>query len=72
MGCVDICLEKKKGRFWGEAVAGYLWRQCSGLLVDCCGWVLILGSVCVEICRGCAHWESGTRCMGVQAAGAGT
>ena len=41
MGCIDICLEKKKGRFWGEADDGYLpsgsnkvkvWRCWSGLL----------------------------------------
>ena len=46
MGCVDVALEKKKGRFWGEAGAGYLssggnkvkvWRWWSRLLVDCCG-----------------------------------
>ena len=24
MGCDDVCLEKKKGRFWGEAGANYL------------------------------------------------
>ena len=57
--CVDVCLEKKKGRFWGEAGAGYLpsgsievkvWRRWNRfLLVDCSGWVVILGSVCVEI-----------------------
>ena len=75
MVCVDICLEKKKGRFWGEAGAGYLpngsnkvkvWRWESGLLVDCCSWVAILGSACVEICRGWAHWEIGVRCVGIE------
>ena len=64
---------KKKGRFWSEAGAGYLpsgsnkvkvWRRWSRLLVDCCGWELILGSACVEICRGWAQWESGVRCVG--------
>ena len=67
MSCVDLCLEKKKGRFWGEASANYLpresnevkvWRWWSGfLLLDCCGWVVILGNGCVEICWGWAHWE---------------
>ena len=46
---------KKEGRFWGEARAVYLlsgknevkvWRRWSGfLLVDCCGWAIILGSL---------------------------
>ena len=68
MGCVDVCLEKKKGRFWGEACADYLptgsnkvkvWRLWRGfLLLDCCGWVVILGRACVEICWGGAHWET--------------
>ena len=67
MDCVDVCLEKKKGRFWGEAGAGYLpsrsnkvkvCRQWSGfLLLDCCGWIVILGSACVEIFCGWVHWE---------------
>ena len=44
MGCVDLCLKKKKWRFWGEAGAVYLasgsntvklWRQWCRLLVDC-------------------------------------
>ena len=49
--------KKKKGRFWGEADADYLssgsnkmkvWRRWSRfLLLDCCGWVIILGSACV-------------------------
>ena len=53
---------KKKGRFWSEAGADYLpigsnkvkvGRWWSGfLLLDCCGWVVILGSACVEICWG--------------------
>ena len=73
MGCVDACLKKKKGRFLGEAGAGYLpsgsnkvkvSRWWSGLLVNCCVWVLIVGSVCVEICRSWAHWESRVRCEG--------
>ena len=73
MGCVDVCLKKKKWRFWGEAGAGYLasgsnkvklWRQWSRLLVDCCNWVLILGGACVQICRGWAYRESGVRCVG--------
>ena len=44
----------------GEAAAGYLpsgssevklWGRWSGfLLVDYCGWVVILDSACVEIC----------------------
>ena len=51
-GCFDVCLEKKKGRFWSEAGAGYLpsgsngvkeWRRWSSfLLLDCCSWVVIL------------------------------
>ena len=67
MGCVDVSLEKKKGKFWGEAGADYLasgsnevkvWRRWSGFLfLDCCGWVVILVSAYVEICRGWAHWE---------------
>ena len=24
MGCVDVCLEKKKGKSWGETGAAYL------------------------------------------------
>ena len=49
---VFICAGKKERRFWGEAGTGYLtresnkvklWQQWSGfLLVDCCGWVIIL------------------------------
>ena len=34
------------------------------MLVDCCSLVLILGSACVEICRGWGHWESRVRCVG--------
>ena len=70
-GCVDVCLEKKK-RFWGEAGTGYLpnrsnelkvWRRWSGfLLSDCCGWVVVLGSACVEICWGWDHWETSQVC----------
>ena len=66
---VFICAGKKEGRFWGEAVTGYLtrgsnkvklWQQWTGfLLVDCCGWVVILGKACVEICRRSTAWESG-------------
>ena len=51
---------EKEGKFWGEAGAAYLssrsnevkvWRRCSGfLLVDCCGWLVFLGSACIEIC----------------------
>ena len=57
MACV---VKKKKGRFWCEASAGYLpsgsnkvkvWRWwIKFLLVDCCGWVVILVSACMEIC----------------------
>ena len=63
MGCVDACLKKKKGIVLGKAGAVYLpsesnkvevWRWWSGLLVNCCVWVLIVGSVCVEICRICS------------------
>ena len=32
--------------------------------MDCCSLVLILGSACVEICRGWGHWESRVRCVG--------
>ena len=73
MGCVDVCLEKKKGKSWGETGAAYLssgsskvkvWRQWSRLLVSCCSWVLILGSACVDICRGWADWESRVRGVG--------
>ena len=73
-GCIDECLEKKKGRFWGEAGADHLpsgsnkvkvWRWWSEfLLFGCCGWVVILGSASVEICWGWAHWETN---LGVQA-----
>ena len=64
MSCADVCLEKKKGKFWGEAGTGYLtvWRQWSRLLMNCCCWALILGSACVEICRGWAYWKSRVRC----------
>ena len=74
MGYVDVCLQKKKGRFWrGEAGAGYL-PSCwwTAVVVVWCGvvWcstvVLILGSACEEIDRGWAHWESGVRCVGGQ------
>ena len=41
-----------------------VWRWWSRLLVDCCGWELILSSACVEICRGWTHWESRVRCVG--------
>ena len=56
---VNVCLERRGGRFWGEAGAGYLpgsnkmnvWVEWSWfLLVDCCTWVVIVGSACVEIC----------------------
>ena len=61
MGSADACIEKKKGRFWGEINGGYLpsgsnkvkvWRRWRGLLVDCCSWVLTLVGASVEICRG--------------------
>ena len=30
-----------------------MWRQWNEFLfLDCCGWVVILGSACVEICWG--------------------
>ena len=69
----------KTRRFSGEAGADYLpsgsnevkvWRRWSGfLLLDCCGWVKILGSAWVEIFWGWTHWETE---LGVKAAGAGT
>ena len=34
------------------------------LFVDCCGWVVNLGIVCVEICWGWDHWESRVGCVG--------
>ena len=46
MGYVDVCLEKKKGRFWrGEAGAGYL-PSCwwTAVVVVLCGVVLYCGS----------------------------
>ena len=59
---------KKKRRFWDEAGADYLpsgsnevklWRRLSGfLLLDCCGWVVILGSAYLEICWSWVHWET--------------
>ena len=64
-GCVDVCLEKKK-RFWGEAGTGYLpnrsnelkvWRRWSGFLLSDCGWVVVLGSACMEIPIG-AEWTT--------------
>ena len=58
---------KKEGRLWSEAGAEHVpsesnevkvWgRLREFLLVDCCGWVVILGSACVEICWRLAHWE---------------
>ena len=61
-GCIDGCQEKMEGRFWDEAGAGYppsgskevkVWRRWSRfLLVDCCSWVLFLGSASVELCWG--------------------
>ena len=45
MVCVDVCLERMKGRFLGEPGAGYMpsgsnnlkvWRRWSRLLVDYC------------------------------------
>ena len=53
-------MPREKGRrLQGDAGAGYLpgsikvkaWEEQSWfLLVDCCTWVVIIGSVCVEIC----------------------
>ena len=58
----------------GEAGADYLpsgsnkvkvWRRWSGfLLLDCSGWVLILGSACVKICCGWAQWNLVCRQLG--------
>ena len=63
-----------EGRFWGEAGAAYLssgsnevevWGLWSGfLLVNCCGWVVFLGSACLEICWRWAHRESEVGCVG--------
>ena len=65
VGCTDVCLEKRREDS-GVTGAAYLssginkvkmWGRLSRfLLVDCCGWVVFLGSVCVEICWRCAHW----------------
>ena len=41
--------ESNEVKVWG--------RLGEFLLVDCCGWVVILGSACVEICWRLAHWE---------------
>ena len=64
---------EKEGRFWGEAGASYLssasnevkvWGRWRGfLLVDCCGWVVFLGSACVEICWRWVHWGNVVRCV---------
>ena len=72
-------LRKRRGDSGGEAGADYLpsgsnevkvWRRLSRfLLLDSCGWVVILGSACMEISWGWAHWETE---LDVQAAGAGT
>ena len=46
--CVDVCLENKKGRFWGEAGVAYLpngsnkvkaWRWWCGS----CLWTVVVG-----------------------------
>ena len=49
---VNVCLERKGGgRFWGEVGAGYLpGSNKSGGRVDCCAYVVIVGSACVDIC----------------------
>ena len=57
---VVLMYANKKWKFWGEARAGCqltrsnkvkVWRRCSGfLLAECCGWLVIVGSACVEIC----------------------
>ena len=59
--------KKREGRFWGEAGAVYLSSKCSEvkrleqssrfLLVDCCNWMVIVGSACVDICWKWEHWE---------------
>ena len=45
MGCVDACLEKKKGRFWGEAGADYLLSGSNEVNenVETVEWVLVVG-----------------------------
>ena len=48
-------MPREKGRrLWGDAGAGYLPGSIKvkawGELVDCCIRVVIIGSVCVEIC----------------------
>ena len=48
-----------------DSVGVRVWEWWSGfLLVTCCGWVVIFGSVCVEIFWRWAHWESGVGCVG--------
>ena len=66
-GCIDVYLEKRRGdsevkqelgTCLAEAVSWKYegWRS-RFLLVECCGWVVIIGSVCEEICWRLAHWE---------------
>ena len=44
-GCIDVCLEKKKGRFWGEAGADYLLSGSNEVNenVETVEWVLVVG-----------------------------
>ena len=66
MGCIDVCLKKWREDSGADAVyvsSGCkelkVWRRWNAyLLVGCSGWVVFLGSVCVEICWKWAHWGS--------------
>ena len=74
MGCIDVCLEKRRRNSGMKQVlricVSVQWKQQSEsvgwwskfLLVDCCGWVVFLGIACVEIYWRWTHWESRVRC----------
>ena len=40
MGCADACIEKKKGRFWGEIDGGYLPSGSNKVKVETVVWVV--------------------------------
>ena len=56
-----VVWELSRGKRWGYLQKKGLWSRY--LLVDCYGWVEILGGASVEVCWGWAHWESRGRCV---------
>ena len=51
MGCIDVFLEKRRGdSVVKQVICIFLVEATRFLLVDCCGWVVFVGSTCVEIC----------------------